>query len=512
MTPSAGLHGQVRRGLVWSALSSASLRLGSLVVGIVLARILAPEDFGAYAIALMVQTILINLAELGLAADLVRHGNLRERGPTITTVSVVTSCALAGLMWLAAEPFTTLLEAPEATAALVVMALTLPMAGLTVVPYARLQREFLQGRLFIIDGANFVVGTSVTIGLALEGHGPLSLAIGRVAGQALSTVLQFGMTGERLRFGWRRDVAVSGIRFGLPLACAGLLSWTLLNVDTLVVGASAGTVLLGYYVLAFNISSWPSSVLGSAVRAVAFPAFAQRGRASAGPDTEGVVTASSLVLAGALPGGAALALLAVPVVTMVYGDRWLPAAAALVGLAVFGVVRVVFDLWVAFFTACGASAALLWIQALWLVALVPAMLVGIRWGGIAGAAWAHPVVALVVMLPAHLFVLARLGVRPLVLLRPMLRPALALCPGVVLAWLTLRTLDTAWQQVLGAGCVLAAAYGVLMLPWLREVRRRLSDPSADHSADPGADSEPQTPSVGGTEDAMSVDVLRGART
>ena len=172
--------------------------------------------------------------------------------------------------------------APEAAPVIQLMALTLPLAGLTVVPYAHLQREFMQSRLFAIDAVNFTLGTTVTLVLALDGHGPLSLAIGRVVGQVASTLLQFGVTRQPLSVGWRSDVAVSGIRFGLPLAFAGLLSWTLLNIDTMVVGSVAGATALGFYVLAFNVSSWPSSVVGTAVKAVAFPAFAQRGRRPAG--------------------------------------------------------------------------------------------------------------------------------------------------------------------------------------------------------------------------------------
>ena len=100
---SGDLGRRVRTGFVWSAISSAVMRLGSLVVGIVLARILSPEDFGVFAIALMVQTILINLAELGLAADLVRHGDLRGRGPTITTIALLASGSLTLAMWMGAR-------------------------------------------------------------------------------------------------------------------------------------------------------------------------------------------------------------------------------------------------------------------------------------------------------------------------------------------------------------------------------------------------------------------------
>jgi lipopolysaccharide exporter len=479
-----GLAHKVRRGFVFSALSSGSLRLGNLVVGIVLARLLVPEDFGVYAIALMVQSVLINLAELGLAADLVRHGDIKRRGPTIASVSILASTLLAVLMWIGAGPFTRAMDAPEAAPVIGVMALTLPLAGLTAVPYARLQRDFMQGKLFMIDASNFVVGTSVTVVLAASGHGPMSLAIGRVVGQVLSTVLQFHAAGERLRLGWKPDVAASGIRFGLPLALAGVLSWTLLNVDTLMVGATAGTLLLGYYVLAFNVSSWPSSVLGTAVRAVAFPAFAERGRAAGGRDPEGLVTASAMAWAGSLPAGATLLLLGSPVVEILYGSRWLPAAAALSGLAVFGATRVVFDVWVAYLTACGASGALLRLQVLWLVALVPAMYVGIEWGGIAGAGWAHPVVALGVMLPAYLLVLRRLDVCVPALLGGLLPAVAAVVPAFVVGWVVQDLVEGAVARLLLGGAALAVTYTLLMLPWGMRLRRELAPPEPSLSSEP----------------------------
>ncbi len=467
---SADLGRRVRTGFVWSAISSGVMRLGSLVVGIVLARILSPEDFGVFAIALMVQTILINLAELGLAADLVRHGDLRGRGPTITTIALVASGSLTLAMWWGAEPLATLMGAPEAAPVIQLMALTLPLAGLTVVPYAHLQREFMQSRLFAIDAVNFSLGTTVTLVLALDGHGPLSLAIGRVVGQVASTVLQFWVTRQPLRVGWRRDVAVSGIRFGLPLACAGLLSWTLLNIDTMVVGYVAGATALGFYVLAFNVSSWPSSVVGTAVKAVAFPAFAQRGREAGGRDAQGLVSATAFVWAGALPVAVALAVLAEPVVRLLYGTRWAPAAAALVGLAVFGALRVVFDLWVAYLTACGAAGALVWTQVAWIVALTPAMFLGLRWGGIEGAAWAHAAVAVVFMLPVYLITLRRYDVSVPAVLRKLLPALLAVVPAAFLGRLAVAATDGAFVQLLAGGLALVVPYAALIWPWLRRQR------------------------------------------
>ena len=476
MTPTAAPSGsgdtrdlgnRIRTGFVWSALGGGSLRLASLITGIVLARLLSPEDFGVYAVALMVQSILINLAELGLAADLVRHGDLKGRGPTITVVALVTSTLLAMLMWSTAGVVAGAMGAPEATGAIRVMALTIPLAGLTVVPYAQLQREFRQSRLFAIDASNMALGTTLTILLAVLGWGAMSLAIGRLAGQVLATVLQFSATRQRLRLGWRPDVARTGIRFGLPLACAGLLAWTLLNVDTVLVGRYAGVTALGFYVLAFNISSWPTSVIGTAVRAVAFPAFAQRSLESGERDTAGALRATSLVWTATVPIAASLALLAAPTVELLYGSRWLAAAPVLTALAVFGALRVLFDLWVAYFTACGAAATLLTTQLAWLATLIPAMWFAVREGDIERAGWSHAVVAVVIMLPVHLWRMHGCGVSTRALLRALVPALVAVVPALAVGRWASHLADPAVLRLLLGGGALCATYAACLWVVLR---------------------------------------------
>jgi lipopolysaccharide exporter len=469
---SGDLGSRIRRGFVWSALGNASLRLASLVTGIVLARLLAPEDFGVYAVALMVQSILINLAELGLAADLVRHGDLVGRGPTITAVALVTSTLLALLMWTTAGVVAGAMGAPDAAGAIRVMALTIPLAGLTVVPYAQLQREFRQSRLFTIDVSNMALSTTLTILLAVGGWGAMALAVGRLAGQVLATGMQFGATRQRLRLGWRPEVARTGIRFGLPLALAGLLAWTLLNVDTVLVGRYAGVTALGFYVLAFNISSWPTSVIGTAVRAVAFPAFSQRSLESGERDTAGAVRATSLVWGAAVPVAASLALLAAPVVELLYGSRWLSAAPVLTALAVFGALRVLFDLWVAYFTACGAAATLLTTQLAWLATLVPAMWFAVRDGDIERAGWAHAVVAVAIMLPVHLWRMSGCGVPTRALVRVLVPALVAIAPAALAGRWAAQLAEPAVAQLLLGGGALCATYAALLGIVLKVLARR----------------------------------------
>ncbi|WP_075012227.1 oligosaccharide flippase family protein [Geodermatophilus obscurus] len=474
----AGLAGQVRRGLAWSGLNSVALRIGSLLTGIVLARLLAPEDFGVYAIALTAQAVLVTLADLGLSADLVRAERPEQRAPTVATIALLAGSTLTVLMVVSAVPLATALGSAEAAPVIAVLAFTLVLSGAGVVPYAKLQRGFEQRKLFLVDGCGFVVSTGLSICLVLLGSGPMALAWARLAAQVVVVVLQFVLARTRPRLGWDRVVARSAMRFGVPIALANTLSWALLNVDTVVVARLAGPVVLGFYVLAFNVSSWPMSAIGQAIRPVTLAAFARR---QDGDASESVARAVGLAAAVAFPAGTLLAVLALPVVTVVYGERWAAAAAALAALGVFGGLRVVTDVLATFLTARGAARAVLTVQVVWIVALVPAMVLGTTSAGLAGAGWAHVVVAAALVLPAYLVASHRAGARAGAVLGSLWRPALASAGMAVPVLLVSRQADHPLGAVLLGGMVGVAAYAALVVPWVR----RLLAPAAAAAAVPG---------------------------
>jgi lipopolysaccharide exporter len=458
------LRRSVRRGLAWGFLNSVTLRLGTFTTSIVLARLLSPEDFGAYAVALTLQTVLINLADLGLTSYLVRRGGIGRRGPSVTALAALTGSLTTALMWVSAPAVSEYMGAPEATPVVRLMSVVVLVAALGVVPSARIQRNFLQGRQFAVDGSNFVVSTGVTIVLALLGLGPWALGIGRVAAQVTSTSVSFWLARERLRFGWDKKVMGPALRFGLPLALANVLSWVLLTVDNAMVGHQLGVVSLGLYVLAFNVSSWPMSVVGATLRAVALPGFARVDEDLGAGDTTrpargpALAQATMFTAVVALPLGAVLAVLAHPLVETVYGAQWGPAAGALAGLGVFGASRIVMDLFVSYLVASGATRSVLAIQALWLVCLTPAIFFAIRAGGLPGAGWAHLVVAALVTFPAYLVALKREGVDSVPLCRSLL-------PGAFLAGVVALACQVVSGAVDGAAASLGVGMAVSVLTW-----------------------------------------------
>jgi PST family polysaccharide transporter len=459
----------VRRGLGWSTISNLILRIGNFAVSLIMARLIAPEQFGVFAVALTVWSVLGTMAEFGLGSDLVRAKDPQRRIPTVATMGLLTSGVLAAAMALSAGPLGAAFESPESEPVIRVMALGLIAFGFTIVPAAVLQRAFKQGTIFAVNGCALIVSTSVLIVLAVLGHGPMALAIGQVCGQVATAVGFFVATRLRPRFGFDRRIALESAAFCLPLALANLLSWLLISLDNLVVARVLSPVELGFYVLAFNVSTWPMTAVGQAIRVVALPAFArldsrtEQGRALA--VVTGPVWAIGLLL------GVGLATLSGPAIGLLYGDRWRPAAAALVGLALFGAVRVIFDLFATYLISLGATRPVLLVQAWWLLIMVPGMIAGVSWLGLAGAGLSHLVIAIVFVLPAYLVCLQRIGVRPAALLRSCLPPTLVAVPAAAillgLAGLGLPDLATVLLGALIGAGLFAVALGRW---WLRRLR------------------------------------------
>ena len=465
MAENSSLHGQIARGLAWSTVNSLLLRMGTFAVGIVLARLLAPEQFGVFAVALTVQTVLMTLADLGMSTDLIRSESPREKAPTVATLAIIAGAFLALGMALSAQSLADLLGSPDAGPVIAVMSVSLFLAGAGVVPYASLQRAFAQKKLFGIAVADFVVGTSITIILILLGWGVMALAIGRLVAQCMVLVLQYVLSGEKVRFGFDRRLAPAILAFGIPVAGANMLSWALLNVDSVVISRFAGAVALGFYYLAFNVSNWPMSAIGQVVRSVSIPAFARL--KSRGTDRSFSI-ALGPVWAIALLAGLMIAVLAAPLIDILYGAKWATAATVLVWLGLFGALRTVFDLAASFLLARGASRVTFIVQVVWIVALIPATLVGVNVAGIVGVGIAHLAVALLVVCPSYGVALVRNGADLRAALGALWPPILAAVPAGLAAALILTVIPNAVVGFFAAGIVGTLVYGLAMWRWVRK--------------------------------------------
>jgi lipopolysaccharide exporter len=466
------LGAQVRHGLAWSSINSLVLKLGTFAIGIVLARLLAPEQFGVFAVALTVQLVLMSLADLGMTADLVRSPDPARLAPTVATLGLSTGAILTTTLVLSAQGLADLLGSPGAGPVIAVMATSLLLAGAGVVPYAALQRRFAQKALFMISLADFAVSSVLTVLLVFAGFGVMALALGRLAAQLVTLILQFVLSGERVRPGFNRQVAPEVLAFGLPVAGANVLSWALLNLDNVVISRLAGPVALGFYFLAFNISNWPMSALGQVVRSVSIPTFA---RVASGRSDKSLSAVLGPVWAVSLLAGLMLALLSSPLIELVYGNRWLPAAAILAWLGIFGALRTLFDLSASYLLARGAARATLAVQAAWITGLLPAVVLGMLFAGTTAVAVAHVVIGVLVVCPAYAVALHRAGADIRSLVPKIWPPLAAAVPAAAVSVGVMGLTAAPWAALLAGGAAGTCLYVLLLMRWFR---RQLRDAAA----------------------------------
>lgn len=466
---------QLGNGLAWSSINSLVLRLGSFAVGIVLARLLAPEQFGVFAVSLTVQAVLMTLADLGMSADLIRSSEHERKAPTVATLALASGTVLAVTMALSSQGLADLLGSPDAGPVISVMAFSLMLAGAGVVPYASLQRRFAQKKLFGIAATDFTIGTVLTLVLILAGWGVMGLACARIVSQSVTLVLQFVLSGEKVRFGFDRAMVPTVLAYGVPVALANMLSWALLNVDNVAISRLSGPVALGFYFLAFNVSNWPMSALGQVVRSVSIPTFS---RLDAGRRDSNFASFIGPVWAVSLLAGVLLSVLARPVIELVYGTRWLPAATVLAWLGIFGSLRTLFDLSASYLLARGSAKSTLLVQIAWIVPLIPAVLLGLSAGGSPGVAAAHLAIAVLVVCPAYAVSLHRCGADLRAVGARLWPPVIAALPAGAASVAVEAIMPSPLLGLLAGGVVCTTIYGLILARWfrqqIREVRQLLN--------------------------------------
>ena len=428
----ADLGRMVKRGLKWAFAGAFAVRFGTFLTGLILARLLSPRDFGVYAVAFVALLITASVNDIGIEATLVRWPHdLDEIAPTATTIVMAFSTVLFVAFWFAAPVFAHVFNTPDGVGVIRLMSVGLIISGVFTVNSAVTNRTLRVHVRSSGEIAATVVCMCTTVVLAKAGFGAYSLAWGNIGGNLVVGMVLFIWAPMRYRPGFHPPTARVLLRHGLPLAGAGLIFVATLNTDTVVVGHYLGPVELGFYTLAWNVSSWPVALFSGAVSMVSLSGFAklQHDRDEL---NRAFAKAVGAVVAVTLPMCVLLATLSLPTIHVLYGQKWSHSATALTYLAVLAAMRVVTIISAEVLIAVGRGRTVLGLQSLWLAALIPTLIIGAHLGGIAGVGLGHVIVAGAIVLPAFAYVLHRNNLSLRLIGRSVAWPAAGgLCVAVV---------------------------------------------------------------------------------
>ncbi len=336
---SARVTADAARGVGWVATTALVTRVLGFVALAILARIIAPEYFGLVAIATAVLIFVDALGDVGVSAALVY---LPSRVAAAVRVSLVVNCALSAAWllagWLSAPWLARFFDEPDATMVLRAMLWIVPLRFLGNTPDALLRRDLRFRARVRPELAGALLRAVVSVGAAVGGAGVWSLVVGHLVGQAVTTALLWRAVTWPPRARLEAGVAQTMLTYGVGITAVDVLAALTHHFDLLVVGRTLGATALGYYQIGARVPEVSLGLLAWVTAKVLFPAFSRlhAGGVDTGPLWLGALRAMASI---ALPVGITLAILAEPIVMLLFGEAWRPSVPVVRALALYLTVR-----------------------------------------------------------------------------------------------------------------------------------------------------------------------------
>jgi O-antigen/teichoic acid export membrane protein len=318
----------------WSALEIASRYGVQFTVMVVLARLLTPSDFGLIAMLLVFTTVAALLVDSGFGTALVqKQVTSADDETTVFLFSTGASAMVAAALWFAAPAIASFYSQPLLTPLTRLLLFVLPLSALASVPDALLtQRLDFKSRAKAEIIASLCSGAFAIL-LAWRGFGVWSLAWQAVCAVGVRALLLWVYSRWRPRGRFDRHAFGSLGGFGGYMLMSNLLNTISLRLQSLLIGKLFDSRVLGYYTLAQNTQLAPAQFMSGVLNRVGLPVFS-----SVAEQREKLVGALRLSLRVAIfvfvPCMVGIAVVAKPLIAMLYGGRWIPAAPLLSILAV----------------------------------------------------------------------------------------------------------------------------------------------------------------------------------
>lgn len=311
------------KGTAWLSLARVFINALSILSTFVLARLLAPDDFGLVALATTLMLLVGEVTELSLAQALVRHPDpTRTHFDTAWTLNALRGMVLGGAFAASSGLVGQIYGDPRLVGIMLALGASIFISGLANPRRVLLTRKLIFWQEFILNVGQKLAGVVASIVVACLYHSYWALVIGILVTQVANIAISYMVLPfvPRPRFAHAREL----FSFSLWVTAARVVDTLNWRFDILFVGKLLGSTALGHYSMGSTLASIPTRETTGPLRQTFFPAFASmrdddRRMAAAYQRAQAVVTAV------ALPAGFGAALIADPLIRLVMGEKWAPA-------------------------------------------------------------------------------------------------------------------------------------------------------------------------------------------
>ncbi len=323
----------IRSSTQWLLAGNVGSRALSFVFGIILARLLVPEDFGLLVTVQIFTGVAGLVAGGGMGQALIRSKDATDHDFNVVFTMQLGICSLIYAFFFAISPyFAVWYDEPRYESLLRVTALSFLLRPLVGNHNTWLNRNMRFKVRAIIGFTSGLVTSISSVYMAWIGMGVWSLALSGMLGSLFSWVLLTRQTPLRIRLAFDRNTASRLGGTGVKFSLLDIVTYLRSQINNFVIGRMANAETVGLFNKADSFAALPFSTVGSAVYQPVFRTLAAE-QGNLDKSKYLYFRTIALLFAYTLPICIVLSWQATPLITTLYGANWAAAAAPLSILA-----------------------------------------------------------------------------------------------------------------------------------------------------------------------------------
>jgi O-antigen/teichoic acid export membrane protein len=333
------LSKRVVRGGVWVFALRITARGLRFIRTVILARLLAPNDFGLFGIAMLSIATLEVLTQTGFEAALVqKKEHVESYLDTAWTISAIRGTILFSILFFLAPWIAKFFDSPQATMIIRVISISALLSGFKNVGLIFFQKELEFDKQFFYEFSSNLVDLAVAITLAFILRNVWALVWAGLAAGVVRLFMSYLIHPYRPHVSLAKKEFQELFGYGKWLLGSGMLVFLVTQGDDLFVGKALGPAALGLYQMAYLISNLPATEISRTMAQVAFPAYSKL-QDNIPKLSDAYLKALHLTAFLSIPLAAGIFVLAPDFTKIFLGEKWMPMVPVIKVLVFAGLIR-----------------------------------------------------------------------------------------------------------------------------------------------------------------------------
>lgn len=270
------LKNKTIKGVGWSAADALLGQGVTFIVGLVLARLLSPDEYGLIGICLIFTTVLNGIVDSGFSNALIRKKEVTDEDyNTMFTTNMAISIVLYVLLFISAPLVSDFFHRIELTALVRVTGLILFLNALSITQVTILTKNIDFKTKTKASLVSAIISGVIGIAMAFMGYGVWSLVAQQLSKQLLYTLCLWVLNKWWPKFTFYNDSFKYMWGFGWKLLASGILNNVWNQLYQVVIGRCYTSSTLGHYTRANECASIFSSNLTTIIQRVTFPVLSE---------------------------------------------------------------------------------------------------------------------------------------------------------------------------------------------------------------------------------------------